>query len=505
MTSNAPKLQPIETLSNSGSWDRAREHRRPRLSLNFSERKLLLVASDLLLVNLSFLLTLAIRSESNVAVFLSWERLPWFLLLTGLWIAIGTVLNIYDLAHTACVGPSLWTVSCTANLTGLLYLFIPYLTPSLPRYRFQALLFPLFAMVSVGIWRVFYAKVIVQPRFHQRALIIGAGSAGRMMANSIAKVGADNGSPHNAVPHKAAGYRLLGFVDDNFVRGSVVDGLPVLGGTHDLMRLAHDLHLDEIIVATNEQRENNYRRLSQALLDCREIGIPVTNIEYLYERLMGRVPIEDAYRQLSAIFRMNQTATNRFYHILKRAVDILVSLVGCTLMILLTPIVWVANRISSPGPLFYRQERTGKSGKRFTLIKFRSMVVNAEKDTGPVWASKSDNRVTTLGRFLRKTRLDEVPQFWNVLRGEMSLIGPRPERPEFVSQLAQRIPFYRARHAVKPGITGWAQVKHDYASSAEDARIKLQYDLYYIKYQGPYLDLLIMLRTIQVVLTSKGR
>jgi exopolysaccharide biosynthesis polyprenyl glycosylphosphotransferase len=481
-------------------WEGERGLRLPSLALHFSERKLLLVTLDLLMVNLSFFLTLTIRSESDITLAIFWQRLPWFALLTGLWVTIGVMLNIYDLARTACVGPSLWSISCTANLTGLVYLFIPYITPALPRQRFQILLFPLFAMASVGIWRIFYAQVIAQPIFHQRAMIVGAGPAGRALASAIARMGADTGTHY-----KAAGYRLLGFVDDNLPLGTVIDGLPVLGGCHDLMRLTRDMRPDEIIVAISERRENNYRRLYQAILDCREVGIHITTMEYLYERLMGRVPLEDAYRQLSAIFPMSQSATNRFYLALKRLIDVLVSLVGCLLMIMLVPFVWLAHRISSPGPLFYQQERVGKSGKRFTLIKFRSMVVNAEKDTGPVWASASDNRVTTIGRILRKTRLDEVPQFWNVLRGEMSLIGPRPERPEFVSQLAMQIPFYRARHAVKPGITGWAQVRYDYGASIEDSRIKLQYDLYYIKYQNIYLDLLVSLKTLQVVFGSKGR
>jgi exopolysaccharide biosynthesis polyprenyl glycosylphosphotransferase len=498
MTSNAPKLEQIQTVAS--GWEAEPGLRLPRLALRFSERKLLLVSLDLLMINLSFFLALTIRSESDITLAIFWQRLPWFVLLNVLWVTIGVVLNIYDLARTACVGPSLWSISCAANLTGLIYLFIPYITPSLPRQRFQLLLFPLFAMASVGIWRIFYAQVIVQPLFHQRAMIIGAGSAGRMLAEAIARIGADTGT-HN----KAAGYRLLGFVDDNLARGTVIDGLPVLGGCHDLMRLAQDMRPDEIIVAINERRENNYKRLYQAILDCREVGIHITTMEYLYERLMGRVPLEDAYRQLSAIFPMSQSATNRFYLIMKRLIDVLVSLAGCLLLIMLVPLMWLANRVISPGPLFYRQERVGKSGKRFTLIKFRSMVVNAEKDTGPVWASASDNRVTLIGRIIRKTRLDEVPQFWNVLRGEMSLIGPRPERPEFVSQLAAQIPFYRARHAVKPGITGWAQVRYDYGASIEDSRIKLQYDLYYIKYQSPYLDLLVALKTLQVVFGSKGR
>ncbi|HET9532539.1 MAG TPA: hypothetical protein VFQ92_19445, partial [Blastocatellia bacterium] len=191
MTSNAPEAPQMHITPGASSWTDERRLRLPSLALRFSERKLLLVVLDLLMVNLSFFLTLTIRSGSEISLALFWERLPWFALLTGLWIAMGVVLNIYDLARTACVGPSLWSISCTANLTGLIYLFIPYITPSLPRQRFQLLLFPLFAMVSVGIWRIFYAQVIVQPLFHQRAMIIGAGSAGRMLAGAIARIGAD--------------------------------------------------------------------------------------------------------------------------------------------------------------------------------------------------------------------------------------------------------------------------------------------------------------------------
>jgi exopolysaccharide biosynthesis polyprenyl glycosylphosphotransferase len=471
----------------------------PSLALRFSERKLLLVAIDLFMVNLALFITLTIRSQSDITPSLFWDRLLWFILLTGLWIAVGVVLNIYDLARAACVAPSLWATISAANLTGLIYLFIPYITPAFPKHRFQVLLFPLFATLGVGVWRIIYAQVFAQPIFHQRALIVGAGSAGCMLAEAIATTDAGTGAYH-----KATCYSLLGFVDDNFRPGEFVYGFPVLGTCQDLVRLAKEMRPDEVIVAVNG-RENAHSMLYPAILDCREMGIHISGMETLYERLMGRVPLEQASRPLSAVFPISHSSTNRFYLLLLRIIEILVSVVGCLFMIMLVPFVWLAHRVSSPGPLFYWQQRVGKSGKRFSLIKFRSMVVNAEKDTGPVWASESDKRVTTIGRFLRKTRLDEIPQFWNVLKGEMSLIGPRPERPEFVFQLGKQIPFYRARHAVKPGITGWAQVRYNYGASSEDARVKLQYDLYYIKYRGPYLDLLILLRTIQVVFGSKGR
>jgi exopolysaccharide biosynthesis polyprenyl glycosylphosphotransferase len=188
-----------------------------------------------------------------------------------------------------------------------------------------------------------------------------------------------------------------------------------------------------------------------------------------------------------------------------RIFDLVITLLSLPLLIILMPLIWLANHLTDPGDLFYQQERVGKRGQPFQIYKFRTMVIDAEKETGAVWASEKDSRITPIGRFLRQTRLDELPQLWNVLKGEMSLIGPRPERPHFVSQLSQQIPFYRARHAVKPGLTGWAQVKYRYGASAEDALMKLQYDLYYIKHQGAYLDLLILLKTVQVMLGRRGR
>ena len=191
--------------------------------------------------------------------------------------------------------------------------------------------------------------------------------------------------------------------------------------------------------------------------------------------------------------------------IIKRLFDITAALVGLVLSLPLMVLAAIAVRLESPGPIFYRQPRLGQNGCVFILNKFRSMRQDAEKDTGPVWADQRDRRVTRVGGFLRRTRLDELPQLFNVLVGHMSFIGPRPERPEFVAELQKQIPFYMERLSVKPGITGWAQVKYEYGSSVEDAVEKLQYDLYYIKNLSLFLDLLILLNTIQVVLFARGR
>ncbi|RYE18053.1 MAG: sugar transferase, partial [Sphingobacteriaceae bacterium] len=199
-----------------------------------------------------------------------------------------------------------------------------------------------------------------------------------------------------------------------------------------------------------------------------------------------------------------QKPTHRFYLVLQRGFDILGALVGCVLLALVIPWVWLANCIGSPGPLFYCQERVGKGGRPFQIVKFRSMRTDAEK-FGAVWAQENDPRITPVGRLLRGSRLDEMPQFWNILRGDMSLIGPRPERPHFVSQLTREIPFYRVRHAVKPGLTGWAQVRYRYGASVEDSLVKLQYDLFYIKRQSLLLDAEVVFKTIPIILGFKGR
>ena len=235
------------------------------------------------------------------------------------------------------------------------------------------------------------------------------------------------------------------------------------------------------------------------------MGVHVTTMSSVYENLTGRVPVQHVGRDLYLALPSGDRPSERVYTAVKRLFDVVVAAFGMTVLAVVAMFVAIGNHFNSPGPLFYQQDRVGKGGKPFLVYKFRSMIPDAEAETGAVWATTNDDRITPVGRFLRKTRLDELPQFINVLKGEMSLIGPRPERPEFVEHLAQSIPFYRARHAVRPGITGWAQVSYRYGSSDDDARIKLEYDLYYVNHMSPLLDIRIMLRTIQVMLAFKGQ
>jgi exopolysaccharide biosynthesis polyprenyl glycosylphosphotransferase len=489
-----------------------------RLSLRFSERKLLLASGDVFLLNAALIGTLGMHSGLRPSLQSFAIRWPWFISLTILWFMCALTLECYNLSRAASIQRSLRRISGAAILTSGAYPLIPYVTPSLPNSRLIIFAFPVLALVSIVTWRIIYATVFVRPGFQQRALIVGPGRAGHTLVQTIGEISHSNGRFHQNI-----GYQITGFIDEDATKQrTTIEGAPIVGTPKELVRLVRQLSVDELIVADDlvgaitdseiipgqpQRRRSDalHGELFTAILECHEMGVSITTTATLYERLTGRVPVEHIGRALNMALPLGQPATHRFYLMLRRIFDIGISLVGCILLVAIIPLVWLANRCTSPGPLFYRQERVGKAGHRFSLVKFRSMVVDAERDIGTVWASENDPRITPVGRLLRKTRLDEIPQFWNILRGDMSLIGPRPERPYFVNQLATQIPFYRARHAVKPGLTGWAQVKYRYGASLEDSLMKLQYDLYYIKHQSLLLDLKILLETIPVVLGFKGR
>jgi exopolysaccharide biosynthesis polyprenyl glycosylphosphotransferase len=471
-----------------------------RFRLSFSERKLLLLFMDLLLINGALLTFLALRSNYLFTSASPWLPLTWFLLLSIVWLVIALLWDVYDLALAASPMHSLWSSGSAALAAASIYLFIPLITPPFPERRIEVILFPLGATAAIALWRMIYASVFSQPSFTQRALVVGAGWSGQTLAQALADATSLQGNPY-----QGTGYRIIGFVDDDPVkRGAVVEGIPVLGNRYNLVQIAKEYRPDEVIVAIINT-ERIHGELFQAILDCRELGIPIVTMTNLYERLTGRVPVEHAGRQFYVVMPLDPPVFQRPYLLLRRFFDLWIGVLGCIAVVAIAPILWLINQLTSPGPLFYRQERVGQGGHPFSIIKFRSMIVDAEKVTGAVWAQDKDSRITKAGRFLRKTRLDELPQFLNILKGEMSLIGPRPERPEFVQHLSEEIPFYRVRHAVKPGLTGWAQVKYRYGASKDDSLIKLQYDLYYIKNEGPFLDMLILFKTVRVVLGFKGR
>jgi sugar transferase (PEP-CTERM system associated) len=280
----------------------------------------------------------------------------------------------------------------------------------------------------------------------------------------------------------------------------VPDGHLLLGKIQDLDSLVDETRPNIVVVAQIDRRGCFP---AQTLLECRLRGIRVEDWPTFYEKATGKILVT-AVRPSWLIFSDGFVKTPRT-EIIKRLFDVGASLAGILLSLPLMALAAIAIKLESSGPVLYRQPRLGQNGCVFILNKFRSMRQDAEKETGPVWATQQDSRITRVGGFLRRTRLDELPQLFNVLFGHMSFIGPRPERPEFVSELQKQIPYYIERLAVKPGITGWAQVRYRYGSSVEDAVEKLQYDLYYIKNLSLFLDLLIVLNTVQVVLFARGR
>jgi exopolysaccharide biosynthesis polyprenyl glycosylphosphotransferase len=470
----------------------------PSLRLTISERRLMLLLVDALVLSIALLVALTLRYGYAFSWVTLFEVPVYFALLAVLWLTWATFFDCYDLPRTADASQSAWSAGRAALLTALTYLAIPYYTPHFPASRLSSYLFIVLAVLSMSLWRASYAAVFSQPTFQKRLLIIGAGRSGSVLARELASI------PVYGNPYAGSGYRLVGFVDDDAEKaGSKVQGAPVLGDRHHLRRLVAEQDVDSLVVAITGAEIQP--ELLQVLLDCREQGIQVEPMVSLYERLTGKVPIEHAGHDLHVILPLKDVPTQRLFWAAKRLVDLAAALAGLVVLAGVVPWVALANALWSSGPLFYWQARVGRRGQPFQLVKFRSMIPAAEAECGAVWADEGDPRVTPVGRVLRRTRLDELPQVWNILRGEMSLVGPRPERPEFVADLMAQVPFYQARHAVRPGITGWAQVRYRYGSSVEDTRVKLQYDLYYIKHQSLYLELSILSKTAAVMLGLRGR
>jgi exopolysaccharide biosynthesis polyprenyl glycosylphosphotransferase len=491
------------TTTKPTSWRRRRTKRirLPALRLLASERRLLLAVMDLLLVNGALIAALWLTTDLISGLHVVWAAAKWFITLTVVWLIMSAVFDIYNLARAASASASMTAVMATAVLTSVIYLVIPWLTPPIVN-RSQGFLFVVFSAVILSGWRYVYARLFVQPTFHRHVLVVGAGQSGRELVEALRS----DYARQDANPFRGTGYQIVGFVDDDpLLQRQTVADVPVLGDSEKLVKLARALAVDEVVVAITYTDIIN-PRLMEAILDCREMGLPVTTMATIYERLTGRVAVDHTGQNIElAGGTTRENPFSRLYAGWKRLVDIWGAATAALVLILVIPFVWLANRLASPGPLFFRQERVGLGGKPFMVIKFRSMIPEAEKGQGAVWAVENDTRVTAVGRFLRRTHLDELPQVMNVLRGEMSLIGPRPERPEFVRLLSGQISFYRIRHCVKPGITGWAQIHQDYGDSIEGSQEKLEYDLYYVKHATPILDILITLRTISKVLGLKGR
>lgn len=343
-----------------------------------------------------------------------------------------------------------------------------------------------FSLVVLVSWRILYSSVVLQAMGESRILFVGADSLVREIARHHSE-------------HPELGLSVLGYVEDGPEHADPCQHAELLGSVRDLRKIVTQAKPDRIVVGMRERRQ---RLPVHDLLDLRLSGVRIEEATRAYESTFQRISLHDL-RPAQIIFSEAQ-GTGRGIVLLQQLYSLLIALAGTILFAPLMLLIALAIKISSPGPILFRQERVGLLGAPFVLYKFRSMHADAEAETGAVWASKDDPRVTSLGRWLRRLRLDELPQFFNVLRGEMLIVGPRPERPEFVKTLSERIPFYRQRHCVKPGITGWAQINHKYSESLEDAVKKLEYDLYYIKNLSLALDTYIIFHTLKTMLLSRG-
>ena len=470
-----------------------------RFAFHHSERKILLYVVDLILLNAVQVFLLFWRGEFAEQK-ADYRLVVWLAVLTLLWTFVSPHFGIYDVARAARLLNSIWRTDIAVVITTVIYAIIPLLTPPLPLRRLDLALFPFFAILVLSTWRAVYALFLVQPRFSHNILVVGAGASGRALVEAMNYFMSQNANSHHAI-----GYKVIGFIDDDPQKlGSEIEGFPVLGTGQGLVSLAKEFEVEEVVIAISHMHQIR-NDLYQALFDCRQMGVVINTMSDVFERLTGRIPVEHTASDLHLVLPMRKSTGLQLYLALRRVFEVFFALVGCLFLLITIPFIWLANRLTDPGDLFFRQERVGKDGKPFMVIKYRSMIKDAEKETGAIWAEENDSRITSIGGFLRKSRLDEVPQFWNILAGQMSLIGPRPERPIFVAQLSKELPFYRMRHSVAPGLTGWAQVNYPYGSSIEDALVKLQFDLYYIKHTSLYLDLRILMSTVRNVVGLKGR
>ncbi|MDD2898168.1 MAG: TIGR03013 family PEP-CTERM/XrtA system glycosyltransferase [Desulfuromonadaceae bacterium] len=368
-----------------------------------------------------------------------------------------------------------------------------YLAPSVMIGRGLLLICLLLFALFQSCWHALYLIGNRNPRFCQKVLVLGTGSLaaqiGAMIASSTGRFA-------------LAGYSSCHTGNQDNRAESTPPEVPleeILGNCDKLRDIARQVNAEIIVVALSERR--GVFPLSD-VLTCKLNGIQVMDAPSFYEIVQGKLMLESITPSWFIFSSGFQRTT--IFSICKRSIDIMLSSVGLLLTLPFFPLIALAIKIDSPGPVFFKQERLGNREKPFVLIKFRTMGRDAEKGTGAVWAEKNDPRVTKLGKFFRGSRIDEIPQLFNVLKGDMSFVGPRPERQEFVDKLKQVIPYYSKRHFIKPGLTGWAQVRYPYGASVDDAVEKLRYDLYYIKNIGPFLDTLIFFETIKVVLFGFG-
>lgn len=453
-----------------------------------SKKQILLVIVDLIIVIGSiFLASTIVIGFDNGLNYIKVNYLS-FCLTGCIYIFAFFYSGLYDFRKDFRLPHNLVTIAYVSVIAFIIVTFCFYISWSLRLGRGIYLINGILITLFLISWRYAYSHIVTRPQFQTRTLIVGAGEAGKTILTEIKN-------------SKGAGLKIIAFADDDKTKlNTIVGGVPVLCDKNNLLETMEKYKITQIIVAVTHEKQKG---LIKALIKCSQRGAVIVDMPSFYELLTGKVPFD----HIDDLWLLNSLTSQSKFHVekIKRLMDIVLASVLLLLTSPIIPIIVLLIKKGSSGGIFFVQERVGKDAKPFKMFKFRSMFQNAEQKTGAVFASDNDVRITGVGKFLRKWRLDEIPQLINVIKGDMSLVGPRPEREVFISEFQEKIPFYAQRLAVRPGLTGWAQAKYLYSSSFEQTEEKLKYDLYYIKNLSFILDCIILFHTVKVIVFGRGK
>ena len=444
-------------------------------------RTLVLLAVETTVVFLSFLLGVLLAFPDDRYIVLNYQYgYVKVLIATGVVLICSHWFDLYDAAQFDAKGEMYFRLFLVPGLFALFLAALSYFYPNALLGNNASLIGLVFLTVGLVGWRAAYSWLVQQPFMQEKVYVLGTGERAQRLVVGLRQ-------------RKELGVDVVGW------SGNIDGAVTRESAAAHLMELAHAHQVHRVIVAMPDRRGTIP---VQELLDLRLNGVRIEEATSWLEKISGRIEVDQLYPSWLIFAEGFRFSTS--FNLMRRALSTLMSLVLLLVVLPFLPFVILAIKLDSKGPVLYRQKRVGRAGHRFYCYKFRTMRQDAEADTGPTWAGDDDPRITRVGNFLRTSRIDEIPQLWCVFKGDMAFVGPRPERPEFVQWLTQEIPYYGVRHAVRPGITGWAQVRYKYGNTIEDAKEKLQYDLFYIKNASLGLDLLIMFQTIKIVLLGRG-
>ena len=456
----------------------------------FSPRILWLILADAAILYGGVILAMHIRLGSAGTIYELNFRNGWIKigLASSVCVLILYFYDLYDYIVMTNRRELLLRLVQALGIAWALLALVFYLFPPLMIGRGVSVISVPLVLVLLLSWRIFIHTLTGHPGIGEKILVVGTGQTALDTAEAVWE-------------RRDAGYRIVGFVSENGAKpGEKLGRSDILGKAHDLEKVIRSEKIDRVVIAVRDRRG---AFPTEALLKMSLAGdVSIEECTSFFERITGKVHV-DMLRPSWLIFA-GRRRDSPIKMVFRETTHRLLALLGLVISLPVAILTAILIKIDSRGPIFYKQERVGMNGAIFNVIKFRSMKTDAEADGEPIWAASNDQRTTRVGKVIRKLRIDEIPQFWNILKGEMNFVGPRPERPHFVEQLAREIPYFEHRHLVAPGLTGWAQIKYPYGASVSDAMQKLQYDLYYIKNQSLTLDLMIVFETVKTVLFRKG-